>query len=377
MGSAQDTGPERYLVLTASMGSGHDQVARELVARLPGSADARIVDLLDVLPAGAGRALRDGYAAMLRAAPWLYEGIFQTFFIPRGHRQPTTSPLVALAAHRLRPLLDRYRPTAVVSTFHLAGQVAGRMRARGELDAPSVVVITEPAAHNLWLHPGTDLFVCPYPWVAAQARSRTGRPALAPGPVTDPRFAQTTDPAPGRRTMQLSAGRQAVLVSCGSWGMGDAVGTATRLAQVDGVLPVVLCGRNGRLRRTLAADGRILALGWRTDLPELFAAAAVLVDNAGGGTCAEAFRARLPVVTHRPLPGHGRLGVRALADAALVTPAADGGELVDTVEKLRRPGPMRDEQCRRAAAVFEEDPADVLARWLAGQRSSGGKGPSG
>ncbi len=371
MASAQETAPERYLVLTASMGSGHDQVARELVARLPAPADARIVDLLDVLPAGVGRALRGGYAGMLRAAPWLYEGIFQTFFIPRGHRQPTTSPLVALAAHRLRPLLDRCRPTAVVSTFHLAGQVVGRLRVRGELNVPSVVVITEPAAHHLWLHPGTDLFVCPYPWVAAQARSRTGRPALAPGPVTDPRFADTTDPAPGRRTLGLAEGRQAVLVSCGSWGMGDAVGTATRLAQIDGVLPVVLCGRNEKLRRTLSTDGRVLALGWRDDLPELFAAAAVLVDNAGGGTCAEAFAAGLPVITHRPLPGHGRLGVRALADAALVTPAADGGALLDAVEKLRRPGPTRDDQCRRAASVFEADPAAALAGWLADRGPSG------
>jgi UDP-N-acetylglucosamine:LPS N-acetylglucosamine transferase len=156
--------------------------------------------------------------------------------------------------------------------------------------------------------------------------------------------------------------------------VGDAVGTAARLAELDGVRPVVLCGRNERLRRTLATAGRCLALGWRDDLPDLFAAAAVLVDNAGGETCAEAFAAGLPVVSYRPLPGHGRLGVRALGDAALVTPAGDGATLLDAVEKLRRPGSVRDEQRERAAAVFVEDPAVALRRWLADRAATAGPG---
>lgn len=362
----------RYLVLTASMGSGHNQVARELAARLAGAGEVRIVDLLDILPAGIGRALCDGYGGMLRAAPWLYEGIFQTFFVPRGQHQPSTSPLVALAARRLRPLLADYRPTAVVSTFHLAGQVAGRLRAHGRLTAPSIVLITEPAAHKLWLHPATDLFICPYPAVAAEARSRTGRPAVAPGPLIDARFSRCTDSEAGRRALGLGPDEQAVLVSTGSWGVGDAVGTADRLAGLDGVRPVVLCGRNERLRQTLSAAGRCLALGWRDDLPDLFAAAAVLVDNAGGETCAEAFAAGLPVVTYRPLPGHGRLGVRALGAAGLVTPAGDGPALLDAVEKLRRPGSVRDDRRERAAAVFVDDPAAVLRRWLAERAATTG-----
>lgn len=57
-----------------------------------------------------------------------------------------------------------------------------------------------------------------------------------------------------------------------------------------------------------------MALDWRDDLPVLFRAADVLVDNAGGATCAEAFAGGLPVVAHRPLPGHGRAGMRALVD---------------------------------------------------------------
>jgi UDP-N-acetylglucosamine:LPS N-acetylglucosamine transferase len=347
------------------MGAGHDQAAGVLAGGIRArGGEVLVVDVLDLLPAGVGRGLRSGYAGTLRSAPWLYEGVFQAFFCDHRHCRPGVWPLDALAARRLRPIIDAYRPCAVVSTFHLAAQVAGRMRQRGQLPACSVVVITEPAAHRLWLHPGTDMFLCPYPWVAAATRARTGRPAWAPGPVIAEGFRRPADPARGRRAMAMRAGQDAVLVSAGSWGVGAAAVTAGWLARLDGVRPVVLCGRNDALRARIDQLPRCRGLGWREDLPDLFAGSAVLVDQSGGATCAEAFAAGLPVVTHRPLPGHGRLGMRALATAGLVTPAPDGPALLDAVRRLSRPGPDRAAQLARAAAVFVNDPAEVLVRWV-------------
>jgi UDP-N-acetylglucosamine:LPS N-acetylglucosamine transferase len=287
------------------------------------------------------------------------------FFCEHRFGQPGAYPLDALAARPLRRIIGQYRPDVVVSTFHLAAQVAGRMRQRGQLAASSVVVITEPAAHVLWLHPGTDLFVCPYPWVGAAARERTGRPACAPGPVVAERFRRPGDRARGRRSMDLNADEEAVLVSAGSWGVGEAAVTARLLTKLEGVRPVVLCGHNEQLRRRIARLPGCQALGWRNDLPDLFAASSVLVDQSGGSICAEAFAAGVPVVTHRPLPGHGRLGVRTLADAGLVSAAPDGPALLEAVDGLRRPGRRRGAQLARAAAVFAQDPADFLMRWVA------------
>jgi UDP-N-acetylglucosamine:LPS N-acetylglucosamine transferase len=356
---------DRWLVLTASMGAGHDQAAGVLAGGIRARGGQVLeVDVLDLLPAGVGRGLRSGYAGTLRSAPWLYESVFQAFFLDHQLCRPGVWPLDALAARRLRPIIEAYRPCAVISTFHLAAQVIGRLRQRGQLPALSVVVITEPAAHRLWLHPGTDMFLCPYPWVAAAARQRTGRPAWAPGPVIAEGFRRPADPARGRRVMAVQAGQDAVLVSAGSWGVGAAAVTARWLARLDGVLPVVLCGRNEALRTRIDRLPRCRALGWRDDLPDLFAGSAVLVDQSGGATCAEAFAAGLPVVAHRPLPGHGRLGMRALAAAGLVTPAADGPALLDAVRRLSRPGPDRAAQLARAAAVFVNDPAEVLMRWV-------------
>jgi UDP-N-acetylglucosamine:LPS N-acetylglucosamine transferase len=366
MASADD--PGRWLVLTASMGSGHNQVAGQLAGRIgQRGGEALVVDLLELLPAEVGTALRVGYAGMLRHAPWLYDWIFRTFFLDHERLAPGVFPLDVLAARGLRPLIRRYRPDTVVSTFHLAGQVVGRMRRLGELDVPSVVVITEPAAHRQWLHPGTDLFVCPYPWVAAQAQARTGTTALAPGPLVADRFRRPTDPALGRAAMGLAEGERAVLVSAGSWGVGGAARTAALLCSLPGLRPVVLCGRNEGLRHAVGRLPGCVGLGWRDDVPELFAASAVLVDQSGGSACAEAFACGLPVVLHEPLPGHGRLGARALAEHGLARLADNTAQLVEQVRALAELGADRDAQVARAGAAFSADPVDVLLDWRAGR----------
>jgi UDP-N-acetylglucosamine:LPS N-acetylglucosamine transferase len=359
----------RWLVLTASMGSGHDQVAGQLAARIRRQGGgALVVDLLRVFPAGIGAALRSGYAGMLRRTPWLYDAIFRTFFLDTRRCNPGVFPLDVLAARRLRPLLDRYQPDTVVSTFHLAGQVVGRMRCRDQLHVPSVVMITEPAAHRQWLHPGTDLFLCPYQWVATQARVGTGRAALAPGPLVRDGFRRGRNPAPGRVALGLADGEQAVLVSTGSWGVGAAAGTASSLRALPHVRPVVLCGHNEQMRRQVNRLPGCVGLGWRDDIPELFTAAAVLVDHSGGSACAEAFAVGLPVVLHRPLPGHGRLGARALADHGLATLAENGEVLVEQVRRLLVAGAVRDAQVATARSVFVEDPVKALLSWRSGHQ---------
>ena len=62
------------------MGAGHDAVADELVARLTArGGQARRADVLDLLPAHAGAALRGFYRTTVLHLPLLYAGIYATF----------------------------------------------------------------------------------------------------------------------------------------------------------------------------------------------------------------------------------------------------------------------------------------------------------
>lgn len=360
----------RLLILSAGMGAGHDAVAVELAGRLAAAGhEAAVVDVLELLPLGLGRALRCWYGWMMRRAPWSYALIYRVFFVPGrtraaapGGRRPASlaSPLTVLAAARLDRLVRRGSPNLVVSTFHLAAQAAGHLRLTGRLRVPSTVLLTDFAAHRLWLHPGTDHYLCPCPETARDVAARTGRTAACHAPLTRPAFRRPpADAAAIHARLGVRPEDRLVVVSAGSWGVGEVEDTARVLAGTGRYVPVVLCGRNDALRLRLREVAGTVALGWRDDVPELMAVACALVDNAAGLTCREAFAAGLPVLSYRPIPGHGRDGVLAMARAGLSVHADDAARLVAELDRLGDPV-VRSRLVTRAAALFDAPPAEDL-----------------
>jgi UDP-N-acetylglucosamine:LPS N-acetylglucosamine transferase len=208
--------------------------------------------------------------------------------------------------------------------------------------------------------------------LATAIHDRTGTEALAPGPVVDPRFHLPADTDIARTALGLREGEHAVLVSAGGWGTGAVAQTAAVLTHIKNVRPVVLCGRNRGLRADIARIPGCSALGWRDDLPRLFAGARVLIDQSGGGTCAEAFAAGLPVIVHQPLPGHGRLAARTLADHGLVTLAHTPEDLFEQVRQVLAHGPTRRFS---AADIFTADPVSTLLDWRPRSKGSGSPAP--
>lgn len=349
------TGPA--LILSAGMGAGHDRVAHELATRLSGSrVECEVVDVLDLLPLRAGQALRRSYAWTVHHAPSLYAATYRIFFSSPG--APATTPLTVLAASRLEELVRRREPVALVSAFHLAAQIAGHLREHGRLAVPSHVMITDFAVHRLWLHGGNDAYLCPTPAVARAVRMATGRPAWCHAPLVDASFRRARHTAPPVRGRPGGPGR-VVLVAAGSWGVGRVDETARVLVGSGRYRPVVLCGRNERLRQRLGRVAGCVALGWRDDLAELMAGGHALVDNAAGLTAQEAVAAGLPVVGHRPIPGHGRAGVRAMAQAGLSVYAPDAAALLAALDRLGDPVERR-RRVARASAVFDLPSAETL-----------------
>jgi UDP-N-acetylglucosamine:LPS N-acetylglucosamine transferase len=343
------------LILSASMGAGHDVIATELVRRLAAEGvEAEVIDILDLLPLRLGTALRGWYGWMMHSAPWLYALIYQVFFVPG--RAPSVSPLTVVIAARLRRLVGSRQVTEVVSTFHVAAQAAGHLRGRGRLPVPSTVLLTDFAAHRLWLHPGNDRYLCPDLATAHAVHTATGCPVSCHAPVVRLGFRRPgTGGASMRSRIGARAGDRLVLVSAGSWGVGGVEETARILARSGQYLPVILCGHNRELRRRLRYTG--VALGWCDDMPGLMATAYALVDNAAGVTCREAMAAGVPVISYRPIPGHGRDGARAMARAGLSVYARDAGELLAALDRFGR-GEERDQQVARGAALFALSPAE-------------------
>ncbi|WP_435813336.1 MGDG synthase family glycosyltransferase [Streptomyces rochei] len=358
-------GGRRLLVVSASMGAGHDTVAAELVRRARERGDdARVVDVLALLPYGLGAALRHFYRGSVRHFPWAYAALYRLFLRPGPGRRPGGTPLARLAGGRLVELAGRTGADVVVPVFHLGAQLTGHLRARGLLSVPSVVLVVDFEVHRQWLHPGNDRLLCLTREAAREVRAGTGTVAEVCGPVVAPEFFADAPGADGWRSLfgRLGPGLPAVVLSAGAWGVGSHLDGTVRLLAGNGFLPVVLCGDNERLRRDLSAVPGVLALGWVTDMPGLLHAARALVDNAAGQTAVQALAAGLPVVGHRPIPGHGAQGVRRMAALGVSEVAEDDAALLGVLRRLTAPGPARRERIAAGRALFTDD---ALTRILA------------
>jgi len=344
----------RVLVISGSVGAGHDGAADELISRLTKlgvAADRR--DYLDALPRACRYVLRDGYRLSVGHVPaffdWLFANLERTGWVQR-----VALGLCRAAQRTVRQWVGDH--DVVVSTYMLASQTLGQLKEAGLVDATVVTFLTDPAVHRMWVHPAVDHHV-----TVTEATARMGQlvyrtPMRAVGGLVSERFAQRPDPAHRRRLraeLGLSPDGVVVLLATGSLGMGD-VPHVVRTVSSSGVAEVVvLCGRNDRLRKQLSTQPGVVALGWREDVPELMAAADVLVHNAGGLSLTEALTAGLPAVTYRPIPGHGIANSEVLAEAGLAPWPRDETELVAAIREhaVRRGDPTHVVRSPDTAAV--------------------------
>lgn len=339
------------------MGAGHDGAAQELRRRLEASGHrVEVVDFLDAVAFHIGPVLRWFYQVQLRMAPWSYELSYKMAPLLRA---PAVMVDTWLTRRKLKRAIKDFRPDAVVSVYPLASLVLGRMRRKKQLRVPVLTYLTDFAVHSLWVHRGIDRHLAVSEISAAAATSRGGKDARARGPLVSERFRDAEyDRDTVRSNLGLSPEDRAVLVVAGSWGVGDVVATVEAIGRTGEFHPITVCGRDDKLRTELESRGFGTVIGWTDEMPALMSAADALVENAGGLTCMEAFAVGLPVITFRPIAGHGKDNAEMMARAGVNCYARDESELQTILREVTRPGPERDALVDTARLLFVADPAD-------------------
>ena len=316
----------RVVIVSGSVGAGHDGAAFELARRLElAEVQTTVVDYLTLLPTWAARLLDEGYTASVQRAPGVFDWIF---------RHIETSEMTFAVATWVCSLAERKLLTAVrgadavVSTYPLASRSLGELKRKALVEMPCLSFLTDPAPHRMWVHPHVEQHLTVTTQTAAEGQARYGVPMTTAGPLVAPRFGGRPGPQTRedlRRSLGLELADLAVLISAGSLGLGQVQATADAVRDAGGVA-LVLCGNNEPLLHRLSRSGH-RALGWRDDIAELMAAADVLVHNAGGLSLTEALVAGLPAITFAPLPGHGRANAELLDRTGLVPWAQSGAHL--------------------------------------------------
>jgi processive 1,2-diacylglycerol beta-glucosyltransferase len=367
-------GPRRVLILSADVGEGHAAAARALAAQLEKAPEPAEVTVIDGL-AAMGRVLKpvveDGYRVQLRFIPWSYTIIYGLLDHVRPVRALATWLLCRFGSGPLTRTIAEYDPDVVVSTYPAVTVVLARLRRTGEVKCPTVATITDLTGLFFWAQPGIDMHMVMYGESLPSVERIAGRDSVRlVQPLISEEFLKPRCPRQARRQLGLPEDGRMVIVSGGGWGVGDVLGAVREfIREPEASSIVVLAGRNEqlaeKLRRTFAVEPRVHVYEFTDKMPELLAAADVLVHSTGGVTCLEAMAAGTPVVSYGLPVGHARVNTRAMAALDLLRLANDTNELREHVRASFATQP-------EAASVVASAPANGSAPEHAGAASNSG-----
>src|SRR3954447_7099732 len=345
----------RVLIISASIGAGHDLPARfiaEDVRALGG--EAIVADGLAAMGELCERIVASGSAFESLWGARVFEAQYWLFTHVPPLRAFTGWGSVVLGGRALLRLIRATKPDVVVSTYPGTSEILGRLRMAGRLDLPAASAITDLAALRYWSHPGLDLHLVTHPESVDEVRAIAG-PGTTVVPVrglNDPAFCAPRSLEDARRALDLPLEPKVVVVSGGGWGVGDVTGAVRTALGIGGTHVVVMCGRNDGLRARVeaefGADARVRVLGFTDQVPDLFAAADALVHSTAGLTVLEAIQRGCPAISYGWGRGHLRANNRAFRRFGLADVATTPAQLAAA---LRRALASRHEPDRSFAAL--------------------------
>ncbi len=353
------TSTRKALLLSGSLGMGHDVAAEACATSL--RRHGWSTETLDSMRMLGRRGSSMGKATFrgLLATPGLFDAIH--FSALRTGSQPA-GLMDWMSARRvvpaLRTYLDENPADLAISVFATGASAVSRLAGRYP-EMSHVVICTDATPHRLWVHPHVDLYlVTSTPAEAAVRRFQPeARVEIIPGPVR-PAFYQPPAQEEARAQLGVPLGERCVLLMTGGWGLGPVAAVAEALAEA-GVHVLAVAGHNARLEQRFSAvarrQQRVRPFGFTDTIPELMAAADLVVTSSGSDTCIEARAVGRPLLLLDIVQGHGRDNLQhelELGDAA-VTSARTADVVRNTLAALDRVKPA------------QQGPSRSLAEWEA------------
>jgi processive 1,2-diacylglycerol beta-glucosyltransferase len=320
------------VVLGGSYGGGQKAISSALVSYLENreqtSIEVHAVDLFERFAPGLTVLARFGYERSADFFPSLV-GTFQELARDPKH-EAVVRELRASALPSLARFLEEIEPSAVISTFPLAGGLVAECKEHRRFVAATLV--SDPAPQAVWVHPATDLYFV----AVADARDDlvlrgvgwdrvivAGIPVHAEGEELLSGVSRSGEAA--KLTVAIAAGA----------GMTHVVELVVALA-TGGIRVRVNTGDDSRLFRRLrdaaVPPGLVEVFDSNEDTGTMVHGAAVVLARPGSQAAHVAMAAAIPIVLSQPIPGHEVRNADYLVNHGAALLARDDA---DALEKVR------------------------------------------
>jgi processive 1,2-diacylglycerol beta-glucosyltransferase len=380
----------KVLILYASYGDGHLQVARAIADAMKEQGNARTV-MIDLMAEShpwlnelTRRFYRKSYTHMPSLYGWMYD-----FTRPMKHDSLFGGLLHSFGRDKIRRILDAERPDVVIHTF--PSFALPELKKRGRPQPPSCAVVTDFDLHRRWVHPSieryyvatedmkTELVQLGIPDGNVQVsgiplkggfRSLLAASRVKSGSVFPASLALPARKAELFRRYGLEPELPVVLIMAGAEGcMPDLERICDSLLEEPGLQIALVCGRNAALQAEMeqaySADPRFDRLnvyGFVEQMDELMTQSTCLLTKPGGVTLSEAIAAGLPMFAYRPVPGQEKQNALYLASKGALTIAYESDALINEIKGLLA-DPLR--YAAMQTSVRQLQPAEPAADRLA------------
>jgi processive 1,2-diacylglycerol beta-glucosyltransferase len=313
-GERPRTSLQSALVLSGSIGKGHDSVAEACRVAFAGAElPVRVVDCMNMLGGPGSRAGSVLFRRVL-SVPALYDafhfGHLRTAtWLPTVLQYAATHEILGDVRQQVVELADRYDAEPLIVSVFPTGVSAAAALKRERQSLKAVAICTDACAHRMWVAEGTDLYIVCSPLAATTVlRYAPDSPVVVVPPPVKPAFYSVPPKRTARDVLGIPVGATCVLLMAGGWGLAPLAETAEALGEA-GYFVLAVAGLNGRLHARLRAVAercwRVVPFGMTERVPELMAAADVVVTSSGQ-SCNEARVVGRSIVILDVVPGHGR-----------------------------------------------------------------------
>ena len=363
---------KKIAILTLSVGSGHVRAA-EVIQRVLSEDEppvqAKTLDAVRLARAWFSKLYVQPYWWMLRHAPHLWRMLFEW---RHRHRHSATAPdwVFRGGCARIFDHLQAFTPHLVIATEIGAAEIAALGKREGCFNAPVLAVQTDFQSEPPWVQREIDFYCVGSEEAKSELIAWGVSPnrVLACGIPIDPAFSFKYDKHEVRQALGLAERQPVVLVMGG--GMGPAplhhiiqslevCGLPLQVLAVTGQDQAMKARLEG-LRGKIALDLRVL--GWTENVPELMAAADVLVTKPGGLTISEALTMGLPMVLTHPIPGPEERHVRYLERRRVAFSANELEQIPELVSRILRDPNRRAGMIRRARLLARPEAAQAVVQ---------------
>lgn len=368
----------KILILTAATGGGHLRASSALksyILETQEDCEVEIVDTLKYISPLLDKTVTEGYEAMAKRTPKLFGSLYKS---TNRSKSKTTYFFCNIFRKYLMPLVEEFRPDAIISTHPFATEMISLLKEDGKITAPLICVMTDYGPHRAWIHPYVDSYIVSNEgMVDTMAKMGAPREKIHPyGIPVEESFYEKMDRAEVLRQLGLSPDKPTVLIMAGSFGVSNILRIYNNIIKVNlDFQIIVITGKNERLyeafNKLILRNSRqkplrdvsvklkpkpskpTKVLFFTNEVHKYMQISDLIITKPGGLTVSEALACNLPMAIFDAIPGPETENAEFLIDNNMAVKIQKGSACSETIYDLLS-NQERLEEMRRSCSAFDK-----------------------